>query len=140
MLESKYRFAYRVRVENVGEQHVQLLGRFWYIQELNPTTSPSKKSSQSPSIQPERTSTPPIVVDAPVTGVVGHLPVLGPGQVFQYMSGTDLTTTRGVMEGHFYMAKVPPGTPSATSGDDVEALKANDKLQVTVAPFPLEAQ
>jgi hypothetical protein len=35
------------------------------------------------------------------------------------------------------MAKVPEDTISAKSGDVVEALKLDDKLEVTVAPFPL---
>ena len=71
--------------------------------------------------------------------LVGHLPVLQPGQVFEYMSGTDLVNTHGVMQGHFYMARVPPKTPSARSGDHVEALNVGDKFEVAVAPFPLVA-
>ena len=54
------------------------------------------------------------------------------------MSGTDLATTRGQMSGKFYMAHVPPGTPSAKTGDHVDALKLDDKkFQVPVGPFPL---
>lgn len=69
---------------------------------------------------------------------VGHLPVLRPGQCFEYMSGTDLATTHGQMSGKFYMAYVPPGTPSAKTGDHVEALTSDDnKFQVKVGPFPL---
>jgi hypothetical protein len=55
------------------------------------------------------------------------------------MSGTDLTTKRGIMKGHLYMAKVPENSMSAKPGDVVEALKVGDKLEVTVAPFPLVA-
>ena len=69
---------------------------------------------------------------------VGHLPVIRPGQYFEYMSFTDLATTHGQMSGKFYMAHVPAGTPSAKTGDHVEALKLDDnKFQVKVGPFPL---
>jgi uncharacterized protein affecting Mg2+/Co2+ transport len=56
MLERKFRFAYRVRVENLSDQHVQLLGRYWHIQETN-------EDGHEPDM--ERA---PVVVDAPVTG------------------------------------------------------------------------
>lgn len=71
--------------------------------------------------------------------VVGHLPVLRPGEVFEYMSGTELTTSNGIMSGHFYMVNVPSDAISAKSGDDIEALNIPDKLHVAVAPFPLIA-
>jgi hypothetical protein len=74
--------------------------------------------------------------------VVGHLPVLKPGQCLEYMSGSDLATPKGIMKGHFYMAWVPPGSPSVKAGDDIDFLnlQEEDKLQVTVAPFSLEAE
>jgi uncharacterized protein affecting Mg2+/Co2+ transport len=55
-LDHKFRFAYRVRVENLSDQHVQLLGRYWHIQE-------TKEDGEEPDM--ERS---PVVVDAPVTG------------------------------------------------------------------------
>ena len=71
---------------------------------------------------------------------VGHLPVLRPGQCFEYMSGTPLTTTEGVMEGYFYMARVPPETPYAKTGDTVAAHdRHEDHFRVPVAPFVLHA-
>jgi ApaG protein len=148
----KYRFAYRIRVENVSDdQTVQLMGRYWHIAE----ESNDDDFSSLP---------PPIEVDSPVTGAVGQLPVLQPGQVFEYMSGTDLAKPRGTMKGFFYMARVPSNTRSAKSGDNLELLlKQRQKQQqdrkqntncgggqdedhreikffkATVAPFPLEA-
>lgn len=111
-LTPKYRFAYRIRVENISSSTtVQLLGRYWHI---------SEEQNESGS---DESSNEPIEVDAPYTGAVGQLPVLKPGQVFYYVSGTDLTTPRGEMKGHFYMATVPPQTRSAKSGDDVTAVK-----------------
>ena len=65
--------------------------------------------------------------------------MLRPGQVFEYMSGTDLVSTKGVMRGHFYMAKVPHDTISGKSGDHVAGLTAKEKFLVEVAPFPLDA-
>lgn len=74
-----------------------------------------------------------------LNSVVGQLPVLRPGQVFEYMSGTDLVNARGVMHGHFYMARVQQDTRSAKSGDHVEALTVDEKFEAEVAPFPLDA-
>jgi uncharacterized protein affecting Mg2+/Co2+ transport len=62
-------------------------------------------------------------VDEPRTGAVGHFPVIRPGEVFSYMSGADLSTPSGCMEGCFYMAFVDVSTNSAQMGEDVEALK-----------------
>ena len=53
ILETKNKFAYRIRIENVSQtQYVQLLGRYWYIEE----TSDDEEHR------------PPIVVDQPNTG------------------------------------------------------------------------
>ena len=124
ILQSKYRFAYRIRIENLSENNVQLLGRYWRIQEHDASEMEEE----------------PVIVDAPITGAVGQLPVLQPGQVFEYMSGADLATTRGEMRGHFYMAKVSDDAKSANSGDDVQSISDEDKFEAIVAPFPLLAQ
>ena len=56
MFETKYRFAYRIRVENVSnDEHVQLLGRYWHIQDTDESGAPD-------------TSREPVEVNAPVTG------------------------------------------------------------------------
>jgi uncharacterized protein affecting Mg2+/Co2+ transport len=55
------------------------------------------------------------------------------------MSGTDLVSPKGVMAGHFYMARVPTATNSAKAGDHVKALEEGEKFEAVVAPFPLEA-
>lgn len=63
-------------------------------------------------------------LNEPRTGAVGHLPVLGPGEVFEYMSGADIATESGAMEGCFHMATVDGRTtPGAVVGDDVEAMR-----------------
>ncbi|KAG7336917.1 ApaG domain containing protein [Nitzschia inconspicua] len=149
----KYRFAYRIRVENVSDDRtIQLLGRYWHISEepvVPPGISCPKENGETSH---------PIIVDSPRTGAVGQLPVLHPGQVFEYMSGTDLATPKGTMKGHLYMARVPSTTKSAMSGDIVDVLlnqshqqknpttdteEENEEtkfFEATVAPFPLEAE
>lgn len=70
-------------------------------------------------------------VNEPRTGAVGHFPVLRPGEVFEYMSGADLSSPMGgCMEGCFHMAFVDDlSTNSAQVGEHVEALqwKSNDE-------------
>ena len=123
-VRSKYRFAYRIRIENLSRhQSVQLLGRYWEIREdhihFNDTTD-----SQ-------------IIVDAPETGAVGQLPVLRPNQVFEYTSGVDLGTSSGSMKGHFYMAEVADDSVYLNSGDDLDNIQQSQKFEAVVAPFPL---
>jgi ApaG protein len=112
-LQSKHRFAYRMRIENLSDQHVQLVGRYFHISE-------------------EEGEEDPVMVDAPSTGAVGQSPVLRPNQVFEYTSGTDLAKTKGEMKGHFYMTRVTEDE-GGTAGEV-------EKLEVTIAPFPLVAK
>ena len=70
---------------------------------------------------------------------MGQLPVLRPGEAFEYTSGCELETAKGVMKGRFYFAKVPPDTPSATTNTSVAAFESPDRFDVAVKPFPLEA-
>lgn len=80
-------------------------------------------------------------VNAPNTGVVGKIPVIKPGEAFEYMSSCDLGTQSGTMKGCFHMAIVDDDTESAQVGDPVEAFHATpDKLfELSVAPFRLIA-
>lgn len=148
----KYRFAYRIRVENISDdQTIQLLGRYWYISE-EPVMKLGMEAFDDDD--DDDGTPPPIIVDSPKTGAVGQLPVLQPGQVFEYMSGTDLVSPKGTMTGHLYMARVPSTAQSAKSGDNVNSLlkEAEQKLEnideisetrffeASVAPFPLEAE
>ena len=150
-LAPKYRFAYRIRIENVSPSTtVQLLGRYWRITEEHERGDNDDDDDDKRSLSSE-----PIEVDAPYTGAVGQLPVLQPGQGFEYVSGTDLATPKGLMKGHLYMATVPSQTISATSGDNVTAVacqgsstenttdeeNSNDTnlFQAAVTPFRLES-
>lgn len=75
---ASYLFAYRITIENLGDDTVQLLHRHWKI-----TDSFAQKR----------------VVDGP--GVVGVQPVLNAGQNFQYTSGCPLESEAGSMEGTY---------------------------------------
>ena len=78
--EGRFVWAYQVRIENRGQETVQLLNRYWHI-----TDAGGK------------------VLEVRGPGVVGEQPVLGPGQVFEYTSGTPLGTPSGIMAGTYEM-------------------------------------
>lgn len=78
-----YVWAYTIQIENLGQETVQLLGRYWHI------------TDSSGGVQEVRGA-----------GVVGEQPVLQPGEVYQYSSGAVLTTPSGIMKGHYEMTTV----------------------------------
>ena len=132
----KHRFAYKIRVENFSEDSesvVQLLGRTWIIQE-----DPSEDGNNISKNESDRT----VYVKAPTTGAVGHLPVIHPGEVFEYMSGCELSTETGTMRGCLHLALVDPNTKSAQVGDPIETfqLPKEKHFETPVAPFKLIAE
>ena len=78
--EDHFVWAYHVRIENQGGETVQLRNRFWSITDANG-----------------------LVHEVRGAGVVGEQPVLGPGEVFEYTSGTPLATPSGIMVGDYGM-------------------------------------
>ena len=78
--ESHYVWAYHVRIENEGQETVQLRNRHWKI-----TDSQGR------------------VHEVRGAGVVGKKPVLQPGQSFEYTSGSILKTPWGTMHGSYQM-------------------------------------
>ena len=78
--ESRYVWAYHVRIENTGGDTVQLLNRHWRI------TDALGRMQE---------------VRGP--GVVGEQPVLRPGESFEYTSSCPLTTPSGFMVGDYEM-------------------------------------
>jgi ApaG protein len=78
--DSRYVWAYRVKIANHGMQTVQLKTRYWRI-----TDSLGRTQE----------------VRGP--GVVGEQPVLAPGESYVYTSGTPLDTPSGIMVGSYYM-------------------------------------
>jgi ApaG protein len=78
--ENRYIWAYTIQLENHGSKPVQLLNRYWHI------TDSIGRSQE---------------VRGP--GVIGEQPVLKPGDIFQYTSGTSLQTPSGIMVGSYEM-------------------------------------
>jgi ApaG protein len=76
----RYVWAYRVTIQNNGTQTVQLISRSWRITDGRGRI---------------------FLVEG--DGVVGEQPVLGPGEAFEYTSGTPLETPSGFMTGAYHM-------------------------------------
>ena len=74
-----YAFSYTVTITNAGDIAAQLISRSWNINDANGHTDRVRG-----------------------LGVVGHQPLLQPGQSFQYSSGTRLRTPTGTMHGSFF--------------------------------------
>jgi ApaG protein len=84
--EARFMWAYRIRIENLGREPVQLLRRTWNITDAHGRTQTVKGA-----------------------GVVGQLPVLEPGESFEYTSGTPLETPSGFMAGIYHMVATDSG-------------------------------
>jgi ApaG protein len=78
--DGRYVWAYRVRIENNGDEQVQLLRRTWKITDGRGRTQHVHGA-----------------------GVVGEQPLLEPGGSFEYTSGTPLDTPSGFMVGAYHM-------------------------------------
>lgn len=76
---SQYVFAYSITIKNTGSVPAQLISRHWLITDAN---------SQ--------------VQEVRGLGVVGHQPLLQPGEQFEYTSGTSLATPQGTMRGEYF--------------------------------------
>jgi ApaG protein len=77
---SQYFWAYRVIIENLGPETVQLLSRHWMITNARGELTEVKGP-----------------------GVVGVQPILKPGESFEYTSGAPLNTPSGMMGGAYQM-------------------------------------
>lgn len=86
--DGRFVWAYRVWIENLGNEVVQLLKRTWEITDATGHT--------------ERVHGP---------GVIGEQPVLRPGQRHEYTSGTPLRTPSGFMVGSYHMIVAETGEP-----------------------------
>ena len=74
-----YSFAYTITVTNTGEVPAQLISRHWIISHADGHLEEVKG-----------------------LGVVGHQPLLKPGEAFQYTSGCRLRTPTGTMHGSYF--------------------------------------
>ena len=75
----QYAFAYTVTIRNSGDATGQLIARHWIISDANGH-----------------------VEEVRGLAVVGHQPVLKPGESFEYTSWTRLATPQGTMRGTFF--------------------------------------
>jgi ApaG protein len=74
-----YAFAYTITITNAGSVASQLISRHWVIENANGEAK-----------------------EVNGLGVVGHQPLLRPGQSFEYTSGSQLETPSGRMHGSYF--------------------------------------
>ena len=86
MDKDKYIFSYKIRIQNLSGETVQLLYRRWKIFDVNGTVR---------QVEGE--------------GVVGEQPILAPGDVHEYQSWCPLMSPMGYMEGSFQMVSKNDG-------------------------------
>ena len=89
--EDVYAFAYTITITNTGDVTAQLISRHWVIDDASGHTEEVRG-----------------------LGVVGHQPLLKPGESFQYTSGTRLHAPQGSMRGSYFCV--------AEDGERFEAL------------------
>lgn len=75
----QYAFAYTVTMINTGNVAAQLISRHWIIRDENGE-----------------------LVEVKGLGVVGQQPLLGPGEKFEYTSGSRIATPIGSMKGSYF--------------------------------------
>jgi len=78
-----FAFSYTVLIHNSGNMAAQLISRTWHINDAEGLHEKVKG-----------------------LGVVGHQPLLQPGESFEYTSGTRLRTPTGTMHGSFFCVAV----------------------------------
>lgn len=78
-----FMFAYRIEISNLSDYPVQLMRRQWFIFDSN---------SSRREVEGE--------------GVVGLQPIIAPGESHVYVSGCNLKTDMGSMQGKYLMKRV----------------------------------
>lgn len=76
--QSRWFWSYHIRIENGGERTIQLMERYWKIVDGRGN-----------------------VHEVRGQGVVGEMPVITPGDSYDYVSGCPLDTSAGSMRGHY---------------------------------------
>lgn len=76
--QGRWFWSYHIRIENDGDRTVQLMERYWRIVDGRGN-----------------------VHEVRGQGVVGEMPVITPGDSFDYVSGCPLDTPAGSMQGHY---------------------------------------
>ena len=77
--DGPFAFAYTVTIRNTGDCTAQLVARQWLVTDAHGRTDEVRGLA-----------------------VVGHQPLLKPGEAFEYTSWTQLTTPQGSMRGTFF--------------------------------------
>jgi ApaG protein len=77
--QAEFAFAYTVTIKNDGEVAAQLIARHWIITDTNNHTEEVKG-----------------------LGVIGHQPLLKPGEAFEYTSWAQIATPEGTMKGRYF--------------------------------------
>jgi ApaG protein len=72
-------FSYTITIQNTGSIAAQLISRHWVI------TDAANQTQEVRGL-----------------GVIGHQPLLQPGQQFEYTSGTQVATPQGSMYGEYF--------------------------------------
>lgn len=80
---NEHMFAYRITIVNLNAYSIQLLRRHWFIFD---------SLGESKEVEGE--------------GVIGQQPVINPGDSYQYISGSNLTSELGKMWGHYKMIEL----------------------------------
>jgi ApaG protein len=79
-VNSEFMFAYKITIENNNSFTVKLLTRHWHIYDSNGS-----------------------IREVEGEGVVGVQPQINPGELYQYISGCNLRTEMGKMQGTYLM-------------------------------------
>lgn len=77
--DGPFAYAYTVTIRNTGDIAAQLIGRHWIITDANGSLEEVRGLA-----------------------VVGHQPLLQPGESFEYTSWTRIPTPHGTMHGRFF--------------------------------------
>lgn len=77
--QGPFSFAYTITIRNAGERTAQLIARQWLVTDAHGHTEEVRGLA-----------------------VVGHQPLLNPGQSFEYTSWTQISTPHGQMRGTFF--------------------------------------
>ncbi len=97
--KSQFMWSYHIQIRNLSDSPYQLLNRFWHIIDGNGR-----------------------IKEVSGEGVIGEQPILNPGELFEYTSGTPLHTPSGFMQGYYEME----------SSD-------GDMIRVEIPPFSLDS-